>query len=111
MFQVLGTLAAGELRFYNIQQEFHALKREHDEALKKATKYQEDLKEADDRVKHREVSIFQAERERQHTQALLDKACHDLMNAQVTACELNLTRSAVIQAQTDVEGEQDQLKV
>ena len=31
-----------------MQQEFHTLKREHEEALKKATRYQE----ADERVKH-----------------------------------------------------------
>ena len=51
LFQVLGTLAASKLRFSETQQEFHALKIEHDEALKKAAKYQEDLKEANERVK------------------------------------------------------------
>ena len=58
LFQVLDTLAASELRFSEMQQEFYALKREHDEALKKVTKYQEDLNEANERVKRREVSIF-----------------------------------------------------
>ena len=45
-------MAVSELRFSDIEQEFHALKKEHDEGLKKASKYQEDLKEEDERVKH-----------------------------------------------------------
>ena len=64
MFQVLGTLAVSEQRFSDMQQEFHTLKREHDEALKKAARYQEDLKKADERVKHQDASLFQVEKDK-----------------------------------------------
>ena len=42
------------------------MRREHREALNKAAKFQEDLNEADERVKHREATIYEAERGRQH---------------------------------------------
>ena len=64
MFQVLRTLVVSEQRFLEMYQEFHMLNREHEEALKKVARYQEDLKEVDERVKHQELSIFQLEKEK-----------------------------------------------
>ena len=43
-------------------------------------------------------------------QALLDKSRDDLAKAQEAAHELDLARSAAVQAQKDAEGERDQLK-
>ena len=40
------------------------MKREHDEALKKAARYQEDLNEADKMVKRRDSSIFFIEKKK-----------------------------------------------
>ena len=59
-------MSTGELRSSEMQQVFHALRREHKEVLNKAAKFQEDLKEADERVKRKESSIYEAERSRQH---------------------------------------------
>ena len=50
---------------------------------------------------------FQAERERQHMQALLDKARDDLVKAQEATRKLDLARLMTIQAQKDAEGERD----
>ena len=56
-----------------MQQEYHTLRREHEEALKKVARYQEDLKEANERVKHRDSSLFQVEKEKKLMQTLLDR--------------------------------------
>ena len=68
--------------FSDTQQEFHTLKREHDEALKKTVRYQEDVNEADEQVKGRDVSLFQVEKDKQLTQTLLDRAHDDLAKVQ-----------------------------
>ena len=47
-----------------MQRVFHALRRVHEEALKKAAKFQEDLKKPNERVKRREASIYEAKRSR-----------------------------------------------
>ena len=64
-----------------MQLEFYTLRRENDEALKKVSKYQENLKEADERVKQRDASLLQPQKERKHMQALLNGTRDDLIKA------------------------------
>ena len=79
-----------------MQQEFHVLIREHKEVLNKAAKFQEDLKEADERVKRREASIYEAERSREHARVKRDRARDDLAKAQEAARELDRARLEVV---------------
>ena len=87
-----------------MQQEYHTLKKEYEEARKKVVRYQEDLKEEDERVKRRDSSLFQVEKEKKLTQTLLERARDDLGKAQEAVREFDLACSATVQAQKDVEG-------
>ena len=65
-FQVPGGLAAGRLRFFDMQQEVYVLRREHEEAIRMAAKCQDDFKEADKKLKRRDVTILAVEKVRNH---------------------------------------------
>ena len=86
----------GEQRFSDMRQEYNMLNREHEEALKKAARYQEDLKEANERVKGRDSSIFQLEKEKKLMHTVLDKARDDLEKAYEAACQLDLSLFMVV---------------
>ena len=90
---------AGELRFFEMQQEFHSVRRKRKETHYKAAKYQEDLKKADETIKHRKVRIYDTERERNHVHALLNRAREYLAKAYEVVRELDRVCSAAIQAQ------------
>ena len=79
-----------------MQQEYHTLKREYKEALKKAARHQKDLKKATKRVKCLDSSLFQVEKEKKLMQTLLDRAREDLGKAQEATRELDLAYSMVV---------------
>ena len=65
----------------DMQQEFHRMRMEHEEAVRAAAKYREDLfncwdelKEANEMVRRRNDSILVVEKKREHAQADRDKA-------------------------------------
>ena len=70
LFQVLGGLSAGRLRFFDMQQEVYMLRKEHEEALRMAAKYQYDLKEVDKRVKRKDSTILEVDKVRNHVHEL-----------------------------------------
>ena len=101
----------GEQKFLDMEREYIMLKGNHDEACKMVTKYREDLKEEGDNVKHLDENIYKLEKEKKLLQAELNKSQDDLEKERESACELDLSRSAAVLAQTTAEGEWDQLKV
>ena len=62
-------------------QEVYRLRKEHKEALCMAAKCQDHIKKVDQMVKHREATILEVEKARNHMQVQKDKAWADLAKA------------------------------